>query len=232
MASDAEGIEARLSGGIGSVAAAPWRGEIPWPYSIAERWADGIVHALGIVLALVGAAVFLLAKPNLSPGQLAAASIYLGTLLVSIATSAAYNMWPISRIKWVLRRLDHSAIYLLIAGTYTPFLAMLGMKALLGVVWAVALLGILLKVIRPGEYDRLSIVLYLALGWSGALVFDKLLVALPPSVLSLIGAGGLMYSLGVIFHVWESLKFQNAIWHGFVLTAACIHYAAVWTAVS
>ncbi|KQT43019.1 DNA-binding protein [Aureimonas sp. Leaf454] len=207
-------------------------GECPWPYTAAETIADAIVHASGLVLSVAGAAVFLVAISSGVPGAaVAAVAVYLATLILSISASAVYNLWPVSRTKWLLRRLDHSAIYLLIAGTYTPFMVEMGLGWMLAGVWAIALLGVGLKLLMPGRYDRLSIALYLALGWSGVAVWDRLDV-LPENVVLLIVAGGLVYSLGVIFHLWESLRFQNAIWHAFVLVAAAIHYLAVWTAVA
>lgn len=208
------------------------RGEMPWPYTPAETLADAIVHASGLLLAISGTVVFLLAIAGTAPGAaVAGVAVYLATLVLSIAASAAYNLWPVSRTKWLLRRLDHSAIYLLIAGTYTPFMVETELYEMLAAVWAIALFGVALKLLRPGRYDKLSIGLYLALGWSGAVVWNRL-TGLPEGVLPLIFAGGLVYSLGVIFHLWESLRYQNAIWHGFVLVAAAIHYLAVWTAVA
>ena len=130
-----------------------------------------------------------------------------------------------------LRRLDHSAIYLLIAATYTPFIIQMGRSvialALLGGVWSVAVIGIILKLLFPGRFDRFAIVLYLAMGWSGVMVYDTIASVLPDSVLALIAAGGILYSGGVVFHVWERLRFQNAIWHSFVLLGAGCHYSAV-----
>jgi hemolysin III len=145
--------------------------------------------------------------------------------------SAAYNLWPISRTKWVLRRFDHSAIYVMIAGTYTPFIVQMkigvvSMGLLIGV-WLVAIVGITLKLLLPGRLDRLAILLYLLLGWSGVVFYEPIAAALPSLSLWLLAVGGILYSTGVIFHVWQNLRFQNAIWHGFVLVAACCHYSAV-----
>lgn len=208
------------------------RGEVPWPYTPAETVADGVVHVSGLVFAVSGAVVFLAAIAGVAPAaSVAAVALYLSTLILSIAASAAYNLWPVSRTKWLLRRLDHSAIYLLIAGTYTPFMVRMGLFGMLAAVWTIAFAGVVLKLLLPGRYDKVSIGLYLALGWSGVAVWDRL-TSLPEGVLVLICAGGLVYSLGVIFHLWESLRYQNAIWHAFVLVAAAIHYVAVWTAVA
>jgi hemolysin III len=205
---------------------------LTWDYDRAEMVVDGIVHGIGVVLGVAGAVVLIalaLRSPGL--GDVSAAGVYALGLVAMLAISATYNLWPVSRVKWVLRRFDHSAIYLLIAATYTPFIARLKDGALaFGVltgVWATALVGIALKLALPGRFDRLSIALYLLLGWSGVMMYQPVSAALPAMALWLIGAGGLLYTCGVVFHVWESLRFQNAIWHGFVVLAAGCHYAAV-----
>jgi hemolysin III len=157
--------------------------------------------------------------------------VYITGLVTMLALSAAYNMWPVSPAKWVLRRFDHSAIYLLIAGTYTPFLAQ--MKSALastglGVgVWLSAAIGMALKLALPGRFDRLAVVLCLLLGWSGVIAYDSFASALPSASLWLLAIGGILYSVGALFHVWQGLRFHNAIWHGFVLIAASCHYSAV-----
>ena len=200
-------------------------------YDRAEVRLDAVVHGVGLVLGIVGTAVliaFTLRSPAV--GDLPVAIVYTTGLLAMLGFSAAYNLWPVSRIKWLLRRFDHSAIYLLIAATYTPFIAQMknGLLAttLLAGVWTVAAVGIVLKLALPGRFDRFSIVLYLALSWSGVAMYE-VIAALPASTLWLLGAGGLLYSFGVVFHLWESLRFQNAIWHAFVLAAAACHFAAV-----
>ena len=199
-------------------------------YDRAEIALDAVVHGVGVVLGVVGAAVLIAFALN-SPaiGDLTVAAVYAAGLLAMLGLSAAYNLWPVSRIKWVLRRFDHSAIYLLIAATYTPFISQMknGLaSALLVGVWSVAVVGIALKLTLPGRFDRLSIVLYLLLSWSGVMMYD-VIAALPASTLWLLGAGGLLYTFGVVFHLWESLRFQNAIWHAFVVFAAACHYTAV-----
>lgn len=204
---------------------------IKWEYDKAELWADGIIHLLGVVLAFIGAISMLFyLVPGVPPAISVSSSIYLASLLMALVISAIYNVWPVSPTKWFLRRFDHSAIYLLIAGTYTPFAIHMGERALplLTFVWSVAAIGIALKLLFPGRFDRLSILLYLALGWSGIWVYDAMVQSLPLSVFWLIAAGGVVYSLGVIFHIWERLRFQNAIWHGFVVVGAALHYCAVF----
>jgi hemolysin III len=203
-----------------------------WNYTQAEILADGVVHALGVGLGLVGATMLVAWAPtSLSTVALIAVLVYATALLAMLGISAAYNLWPVSPTKWVLRRLDHSAIYLMIAGTYTPLISQVKASShtigLLIGVWAIALIGAALKLLLPGRFDRLSIVLYLLLGWSVVVVYDTVLPALPFSALLLLGIGGLLYSGGVAFHVWRSLRFQNAIWHACVLVGAACHWGAV-----
>ena len=208
-----------------------------WEYDRPELIADGIVHGIGITLGLVGVTV-LVAMVSTSTQALQFASVlsYTTGLLAMLGLSAAYNMWPISRVKSLLRRFDHSAIYLLIAGTYTPFLAQMKSSVtsvvMLAGVWAVAIAGVTLKLVLPGRLDRLSVVFYLLLGWSGAFAYNAVAPALPNSAVWLLAAGGVLYSIGVVFHAWQSLRFQNAIWHGFVLLGALCHYFAVFDVVA
>jgi len=205
---------------------------IKWDYDKHEVLADGIVHALGVVSGLIAVIVLLvLAAQTVGPWELTSVTIYGGGLLAVLVISAVYNLWPVSPIKWVLRRLDHSAIFLLIAGTYTPFIMQMRSEItaiiLLVGIWAGSVAGMVLKLCLPGRFDRLAILLYLLLGWSGVMAYETVLGALPGSTLTLLAAGGLLYTVGVIFHVWEGLRFQNAIWHAFVLVAAACHYGAV-----
>ena len=201
-------------------------------YSRAEIIADGVVHAVGIVLAIAaGSALLSLSAFHAGPGEYVAAIFYVVSLLTALSISLAYNLWPLTPAKWVLRRFDHAAIYLLIAATYTPFLAQLDDPAVTGwmivMVWCTAVAGMAIKLFLPGRFDRLAIVFYLAIGWSGMVVIRPLLDTLPPVTLGLILAGGIVYSAGVVFFIWRGLRFQNALWHGFVVTGAGLHCAAV-----
>jgi hemolysin III len=206
-------------------------------YDFHEIVADGIVHGVGIVLALIGVtALIFYATVWGTMSAIAAAWIYGIGLVLCLSISFTYNIWPQSRTKWYLRRLDHSAIFVLIAATYTPFLQRGIEEPLIALtlvcIWLAAIGGIVLKCVFPGRYDRLAILLYLGMGWSGVMVAGPLSEHLSSLTLWLIIAGGVIYSLGVIFHVWERLRFQNAIWHGFVVTAAAVHYSAVLTCFS
>ena len=209
---------------------------IKWHYDRHEIIADGVVHGVGVVAALIAVtALIFYATVWGTGGALVSAWIYGLGLVASLGISFAYNIWPVTPAKYILRRLDHSAIFILIAATYTPFLVAalpdpLVLANLVGI-WCVAGFGIAMKCLWPGRFDRLTILLYLAMGWSGVLLGSRLYDALSQATLLLILIGGIIYTLGVIFHVWEKLRFQNAIWHGFVVAAAGVHYAAVLTCV-
>jgi hemolysin III len=207
-------------------------GAIRWNYDRVELIADGVVHAIGVLLGTIAATVLVvLTAVYASALNIVAVSIYVAGLLSMLVLSATYNLWPVSRTKWVLRRFDHSAIYVLIAATYTPFIMELrdGVMALalLTGVWCVAIFGIVLKLGWPGRFDRVAVGLYLALGWSGMMLYDSVMGVLPKVSLWFVLAGGALYSLGVIFHAWRRLRFQNVIWHCFVLLGAACHYTAV-----
>ncbi|THK39649.1 hemolysin III family protein [Ensifer sp. MPMI2T] len=210
---------------------------VKWNYDRSELIADGIVHGIGLAAALCGVtALIFYATLWSTSGQLAAAWIYGVGLVATLSVSFLYNLLPICRVKWLLRRLDHSSIFVLIAATYTPFLQRgwdnpFLSRMLLGI-WAIAALGIVIKCLFPGRFDRLAILLYLGLGWSGVLAARSLLSTLTATTLILILIGGVIYSTGVIFHVWERLRFQNAIWHGFVVAGSAVHYSAVVTCFS
>jgi hemolysin III len=205
---------------------------VAWDYDRVELIADGIVHAIGVSLGVVGAIVILIVAANSArTADLPSIVIYTIGLLSMLGFSAAYNTWPISHAKWVLRRFDHSAIYVMIAGTYTAFIGqMKGDFVSIGLltgVWLTAVVGVTLKLLLPGRFDRLAVILYLILGWSGAVAYEPVVAVLPSLSIWLLVAGGALYSAGVLFHRWQSLRFQNAIWHGFVLVAACCHYSAI-----
>jgi hemolysin III len=207
-------------------------GAVRWNYDRAELIADGVVHAVGVLGGLIAATVLIVLTAVYATAlDVAVVSIYVAGLLAMLVLSATYNLWPVSRAKWVLRRFDHSAIYLLIAATYTPVImelkdSVMAMVLLAGV-WCAAIIGIVIKLALPGRFDRLSVGLYLAMGWSGVMLYGRVVATLPTLALCFVAAGGLLYSLGVIFHAWQRLRFQNAIWHCFVLLGAACHYTAV-----
>jgi hemolysin III len=165
----------------------------------------------------------------------AAIGVYAIAFFVLFGCSCAYNLSPPSRAKWLLRRLDHAAIFLMISGTYTALLSLTkdgGAWVLASCVWLVSLIGAGVALLAPpGRFDRLLLALYLALGWGALADAPRLTTSLPPETVILTVAGGVMYSLGVPFHLWNSLKFQSAIWHGFVAVASACQFAGIAKAV-
>lgn len=199
-------------------------------HSPLERFADGCVHVVGVSAAVAGCIVLAtLARDN---GQkLASIVVYAVGCLAMLAASAAYNLGYHTRYRALFRRFDHAAIFLMIAGTYTPFTTQFfnGAHAwlLTAMVWSLSIGGITLKLLKPLAFERWSVVLYLALGWISLLVIGPLLTSLSWFTLVPLVAGGVLYTSGIPFHLWEALPFQNAIWHAFVVAAAACHYAAV-----
>lgn len=201
-------------------------------YSTAELVVDAVVHILGLVGAVAAGSILLaLALMQTAPEAFPALLVYVATLVVVLGVSLAFNLWPNTPVKNYLARFDQAAIFLFIAGSYTPFLAALGGTpagvVMMSLVWGASLVGVALKLIVPERFGRIAIALYLAIGWSGVLVFQALGQALPASTLWLLLAGGVTYSAGIIFHLWEKLKFQNALWHVFVVAGASLHLWAV-----
>jgi hemolysin III len=203
------------------------------PFTLAELVADGVVHTIGLVMAIgAGSVLLAVAGYETAPKEFPALVVYVVSLLVVLGISMAFNLTPmLSPARRVLARLDQAAIFFFIAGTYTPFLTMLGHTTagllLTAIVWGGAALGMILKLTIPHRFGRSALVVYLGVGWSGVLVFQSLAASLPPHVLWLMVAGGMLYSAGIVFHLWERLSFHNALWHGFVVAGASLHLWAV-----
>lgn len=204
----------------------------PVPVDPAARRADIAMHLAGLAFCLPAAAM-LLFQVGMSGRGLAVsvAAVYALGMLAMFGFSAAYHLASDGRWKDAMRACDHAAIFIMIAGSYTPF-AVLAIGGFLGwgllaLVWFLAFLGVCLKLFLPRRWDRASVYFYIALGWIGMPVIGASIEALSLSTLALLGIGGLLYTGGVAFHLWESLRFQNALWHGFVLAAAGCHYVAV-----
>jgi hemolysin III len=202
-------------------------------FSLAEVIADGVVHGVGIAHAVgLGTVLIVFAAIGTARPELPAIILYVVSLLAVLGISLTFNLAPVSAFKQIMARADQAAIFLFIAGTYTPFLAVLGgtpeVWLLTSLIWGAALVGVSLKLIVPERFGRLAILLYLGIGWSGVLVFQSLMAALPPASFWLIVAGGITYSAGIIFHLWERLKFQNVLWHVFVVAGATLHLWAIF----
>ena len=206
-------------------------------YSRAEVIADGCVHVVGITASLVAMTVLVvLAQMHLPPPSAASLTIYGICAVAMFVLSAAYNLTSQPRCKEILRKFDHSAIFVMIAGTYTPF-ALIEIGGIWGAmllvfVWAVAIGGIALKFALPRRFDQVSIGLYLLQGWAVLAAIEPLILAVTPRVLVLLLLGGVLYTVGVVFHLWQRLPYQNAVWHIFVLCAAACHYAAILYAIA
>ena len=204
------------------------------PPPLVERLADGVVQSVNVVLAAAGCVVLgVLAYPHADPLRLAALTVYGAGLLAMVGASALYAWGRGGRRHMLYRHLDHAAIFLMIAGTYTPFtmISFDGVHGrLLALIWAIALVGVLLKLIAPRRAEPLSVPLYLIMGWT-VLSDPGLLLSLPVSAVTLLVAGGVFYTVGITFHL-ARMRFQEAIWHSFVLAAAACHYAAVVHVVS
>ena len=205
----------------------------PFPsYDPTEVAADRIIHILGVCFGAAGAvAIIVLAARNASALGIVATSLYAASLLAMVGFSAAYNLSPPSRTREILRRLDHATIFFLIAGTHsaitlgrfdTPWSQWLALFA-----WSVAIAGAAIKIVFPRRFERLAVAAYVAIGIIVFLSLTPLFASLSTAVLVLVSAGALLYLSGVAFHLWDGLRFQNAIWHGLVLCAACCHYAAI-----
>lgn len=203
-----------------------------------ELSADRTVHILGLTIGVAGSATLILTTAiEAHWTAFLTVLVYTAGLLAMLSFSAAYNLGQQSRHRRFLRRLDHAAIFAMIAGTYTPFTILalddgwrIGMTV---VVWGLASIGIAVKLFAPTQRStRISAFLYLALGWIGVVALGPFLRNLSPLVLILLGIGGGLYSFGVVFHALERLPYQNAIWHAFVLAAAIVHFAAVYSVVT
>jgi hemolysin III len=200
--------------------------------SLGEEIANAATHGVGLVASILAIPILLgAAAAGGETGLFVATAIFAATLVLLYATSTLYHALPPSRAKRICRVLDHSAIYLLIAGTYTPFAVGILRGGwgwgLLGVIWVLAVLGILFKAFGGLRFPRLSTFLYLGMGWLAVLVLRPLAAALPWTGLAWIVGGGLLYTAGVVFYVWERPRYSHMIWHLFVLGGSVCHFVAV-----
>ncbi len=207
------------------------RERVPMGYSRAELLSDAAVHVTGVLAALIAVPVLvtLVAVWFGDTTTLIAAIVYGLSIIAMFVASAFNNMVRLPDWKDLLRRIDQSAIYVKIAGSYTPLAVLTGTHAgfFLTGVWGAALAGASLRLFSPARLKWASIFLYLAIGWAGALIGGPLIDELTPTGLTLIVVAGVTYTLGVVFFVWERLPFHNTIWHVFVLAATFVLYAAV-----
>lgn len=205
-------------------------------YSFGEEVANSVTHGVGWLLSVCGLAI-LVTLAAITGGALRVVScaVFGATLVLLYAASTLYHALPSERAKHVFRVLDHSAIFLLIAGTYTPLsLVAVGGPwgwSLFGAIWLLALIGVLLNTIAHGKWRWLSIILYVSMGWMVVIAFRPLVAAVSPGVLGLVIAGGLAYTVGLAFYGWRRLRYGHAVWHLFVLAGSVLHYLAIVFAV-
>ena len=201
-------------------------------YSLAEEIANSITHGVGLLLAIGGLATLVaFAAARGTAWHIVGCSIFGATLVLSYLTSTLYHSIPSARAKSILRIFDHCAIFLLIAGTYTP-LMLVNLRgpwgwSILGVVWGIATLGIVFKVTMLRKWTVVSVVLYVAMGWVVVVATKPLLAAVAPGGLLLLLLGGLAYTGGVVFYAWRRMPYHHAIWHLFVLAGSILHFFAV-----
>jgi len=201
-------------------------------YKHGEEVANSITHGIGALASVAGLVVLVVSAAGSGDvRRIVASAVCGGPLVLLFLTSTVYHAIPVPRAKEWLRLLDHAAIFLLIAGTYTPFtLVSLGGAwgwSLFGVVWGIAILGIVGQSTILLRIPRLELALYLGLGWVVVIALRPLIAALPPGGLVLLVGGGLSYTAGVVFFVWRRLPYHHAVWHLFVLVGAVFHFFAV-----
>jgi hemolysin III len=205
-------------------------------YSLREEVANALTHGLAAAAALAGASVLITLAVLFGDGwQLTAAVVYGACLLLLYLASTLYHAIPHAAAKARLKVFDHCAIYLLIAGTYTPF-ALVGLRGpwgwtLLGLVWSMALIGCVFKLYFTGRFKRLSTAIYIGMGWTALVAIEPMLRLLSTWTLGWLLAGGIAYTAGTLFYL-SRLTYAHAIWHGFVILGSACHYVAVYSQVT
>lgn len=201
-------------------------------YTLREEIVNGITHGVGALLSMVGMVLLIyLALRYGDRWHVASFMVFGGSLILLYLSSTLYHTVQIPRLRPWLRVLDHSAVFLLIAGTYTPFLLValrdLGGWALFAVVWGIALLGIVFKVFFIGKMEVLSTIAYIGMGWMSLVSFKQLLAVVPAYGVAWLIAGGVIYTIGVLFYALEKMPYNHAVWHLFVLGGSICHFVAV-----
>ncbi|MFA0012198.1 hemolysin III family protein [Vibrio lentus] len=203
-------------------------------YSDIEERANAITHGLGVVLGVVGLILLLICAFDYQADMLTITSmtVYGSSIILLFLASTLYHSITTEKTKRLLKTLDHCAIYLLIAGSYTPFL-LVGLRTplamgLMAVIWGIALVGIIMKIAFVYRFKRLSLFIYLAMGWLSLIVVYQLAMNIDIGGLVLLAVGGVIYSLGVIFYVAKRIPYNHAIWHLFVLAGCACHFFAIY----
>ncbi len=201
-------------------------------YAFGEEVANSITHGIGILLAIIGlVSMVYSAAIHGDTWHLVSCSIFGVTLIFAYTTSTLYHSIPLPRPKKILRVFDHAAIYLLIAGTYTPF-ALISLRgpwgwSLFGIIWSLAIVGVLGKIFVPKKMAAFSTLLYIAMGWVVIFAAGPMLANVATGGLLLLLAGGLAYTGGVLFYAWERIPYNHMIWHLFVIAGSSLHFFAI-----
>ncbi len=203
-------------------------------YTLAEEIANSVSHGVGLIFGIVGLVLLLVQAGDVGADVTATTSysLYGGSMILLFLASTLYHAIPHPPAKRWLKKLDHCAIYLLIAGTYTPFL-LVGLasplaKGLMVVIWGMALVGVIFKLAFAHRFEVVSLITYLTMGWLSLVVIYQLAQRLPVGGLTLLAVGGLIYTVGVIFYACNRIPFNHAIWHGFVLGGSLCHFLAIY----
>lgn len=209
-------------------------GFIPPKQSLGEEIANSITHGIGAALAtaaLVILVVFAAIRGN--AWQVVSFSIYGATLIIMYTSSTLYHAFTNKKLKHYFRIMDHSSIFLLIAGTYTP-ITLLPLRGtgwgwtIFGIIWGLAILGIFFKLFFIGKLEKLSVVFYILMGWLVIIAIKPMLENLPTGLLMWIAIGGLSYTLGIIFYAWQKLPYSHTVWHLFVLGGSISHFFGIF----
>lgn len=205
----------------------------PSSYTPREELANVITHAVGAALSVVGLALMVtFAALRGDAWHVVSTAVFGATLVLLYTASTLYHAFRDAEVKRLLRKFDHAGIFLLIAGTYTPFL-LVSLRgpwgwSLFGVVWGLGVIGVVLKFWLAGKFRLLSTLIYIGMGWLVLIAIRPMLEAVPPGGLWLLLAGGLCYTGGAVFYLWKRLPYHHAVWHMFVLAGSICHWAAVF----
>jgi hemolysin III len=201
--------------------------------TVGEEIVNSITHGIGALLSIAGLVILIVWAAGSGSGlQMVSCSIFGGTLIILYLASTLYHGLPMPRVKQAFKIIDHSAIFLLIAGTYTPFM-LLNLRgpwgwSILAIIWALAIMGILLKIFYISKFRKISVALYVFMGWLGMVAIKEIFAHVPPLSLTLIILGGVSYTAGLAFYGWRKLPYHHAVWHIFVIGGSISHYLAVW----
>lgn len=201
-------------------------------YSLAEELANSISHGIGTLLSIAGLVILIIMASIYGDSwHMVSFIIYGSSLIILYLASTLYHSFPQERVKHFFNKIDHSAIFLLIAGTYTPFM-LINLRGpwgwtIFGTIWGLALIGVILEILFINRFRKIDVAIYILMGWLCVIAFREMMDNVPADSLILLVSGGVVYTVGTIFYGWRSLPFNHAIWHLFVLGGSILHFFAV-----